>query len=198
MDETGSVSVETVGRHSADGRWWWDGGRWTAAWSSDGRWWFDGAQWTPAQRPQRRASLTRSEWIVTAVWGVLWVAGVVWAAMAVPPAQVTDSPSTPILATGLLLAGVTVVGALVTSGWLGTRRRWVQVLLFAAALTGALLAWYVAAMLAVPIPAGQPDTQDDAAGAGVVLLAVPTVLLVAVLCSVGAGVGALVSRLRRR
>ena len=67
------------------------------------------------------------------------------------------------------------------------------VLVFAVA-SPALLAWYVAAMLTDLDE--QPDTQDDAAGVGLVLLAVPTAVVVAVLSAVGAGMGGLVRRFR--
>jgi hypothetical protein len=142
--------------------------------------------------------MSRPEWLVAASWLLVWIAGVVWAVMAVPPAQVTDTPSAPILVTGVALLALTVIGIVATSAWLTARSRWSLVLVFAIVITVALLGWYVAAMLAVPIPQDQPDVQDDAAGAGVVLLALPTAGVVILLTAIGFGIGSLSSRLRRR
>lgn len=199
MGDTREVSIETAPHHSPDRVWWWDGAQWTLAWSSDGAWWFNGSQWVPAAQTPRSRFMTRPEWLVAAVWGVLWVLGVAWAIWAVQAAADAEKVTMPIpmLITGLTLLALVLVGIPTTSGWLAARRRWTQVLVFAAAVTCLLLAWYVAAMLVVPVPAGQPDTQDDAAGAGLVYLAIPTAAAVLFLTGIGTGLGAVAGRLVR-
>ncbi len=187
--------MKTAYRHSPDRAWWWDGAQWIPAWSADRSHWFDGSKWVPVKQVPR--PLTRSEGVVGAAWLVLWVAGVVWAAKAVPAAQVTDSPSAPLLFTGIALIATSSAGIIATSAWLAARRRWALVALFAASVTCLLLAWYVAAMFSVPVPVNQPDTQDDMAGAGVVLLAFPTAGVVVLLSAIGVGIGTLIRHVRR-
>ena len=151
---------------------------------------------SPGERTVRRRPLTRAEVIVSGAWGVLWIACVVWAVIVVPATATSESPTTPVLVSGVLLLSLTVLGIPVTSGWLAARRRWGTVLVFAGGVTAGALAWYVVAMLAVPVPDSQSDTQDIATGAGLVVLAVPTAAVVALLTSIGAGAGALVQRAR--
>lgn len=190
------MSIETGLQHSSDRVWWWDGTQWQSAWSADGSHWFDGTKWVPAGQVPRRRTLTRAEWLVAAAWMALWVMGVAWAIWAVQAAGDAEAVTmpTPMLITGLALLALVVVVIPTTSAWLAARRRWTQVLLFAGAVTCLLLAWYVAAMLAVPVPVGQPDIQDDAAGAGLVFLAIPTAAAVLVLTGIGAGIGVIAGR----
>lgn len=51
--------------------------------------------------------------------------------------------------------------------------------------SGLFFAGYLAAMFSVPVPAGQPDTQDDAAAVGLIFLAVPTAIAVGFVVSLG-------------
>lgn len=83
-----------------------------------------------------------------------------------------------------------VVALLITSAWLGGSALLAALLPFAGTVTCLLLAWYVTAILAVPVRTRQPDIQDDAAGAGLVFLALPSAGLVFVLTAIGAGLGA--------
>ncbi|MGZ4473668.1 MAG: hypothetical protein ACXVXM_17025 [Nocardioidaceae bacterium] len=64
-------------------------------------------------------------------------------------------------------------------------RRWTWILVAAPVGTGVLLTWYVVAMLASPDP-----NADIEAGAGLVIIAVPTLALVSLLLMVGGGIGA--------
>lgn len=186
-------------QHSADGQWWWDGAQWVPAWTPDGQWWFDGSRWRRARNFPRRRRLDRGERVVALVWVVGWVVAVAWAFWAVTPNDVENAPMPlPMFISGIGLLFGLVVGLLVTAGWLAARRRWPGVLVLVLGVTGAVLAWYVAAMLAVPVPPGQPDIQDDAAGAGLVLIAVPTFGIAAALTGIGAGVGVLVRNFGER
>lgn len=191
LGDTQRVSIDVRTQHSADKAWWWDGTQWVPAWTSDGRYWFDGRYWRHLRR-----RLTRAEWFVFAAWIGLWVLAVAWAIWAVQAAGDAENVTmpTPMLITGLTLLALVVVGIPTTSGWLAARRRWTRVLVFAAAVTCLLLAWYVAAMLVVPVPVGQPDIQDDAAGAGLVYLALPTAAAVLVLTGIGASIGVIADR----
>lgn len=137
------------------------------------------------------------EYAIAGTWFIVWVLGVVWASRTVPltdPNLITNAD----VGVGLTLA----IGSpllLVACGWLlGRAGRWVFVGALTLYVWGLLMVGYVAAMLMMPVAPGVAD-DDTAAGAGVVLLAVPALLTVAVLVGLGAGAGALVRawRLRR-
>lgn len=190
------MSLASV-QHSADGQWWWDGTRWVPAWTPDGQWWFDGSHWRRAGTSPERRRLSRREWVVVAAWAVGWAVAVAWAIWAATPDDVANAPMpAPMLISGVGLLLCLVAGLVATSGWLAARRRWFVVVLPVLGVTGGVLAWYVAAMLAVPVPEGQPDIQDDAAAAGLMLIALPTLGVVAALSGIGAGVGVLIRNRR--
>lgn len=165
--------------------------------SPDGAWWWDGAAWKPAVARRTPFRLTLAETMVAALYVPLWVAGVVWCVVAVPAAN-SASPDIPaaLVVTGIGIVATAAVGALVASLWLGARGRWVVALLLTAWVCAWFATLYVAAMLAVPVPEGQPDVQDDAAGAGVVLLFIPTAVVVAAITGLGTAVGAVYRRIR--
>jgi hypothetical protein len=197
--------VETApAQHSADLEWWWAEGRWHQAWSEDRQWWFDGATWRAVVEPlPRRAGasafrLTPSEVVVGGLSFLVWVVGVIWAAIAVPEADATGELSTAAAVAGVALLAVSVLGIAATAGWLAWRARWPQVGLLAIYMVGLLLGWYVAMMLAVPVPAGQPDAQDDLAAVGLIFLVIPTAFVVGLLTCVGAAIGAVARALLRR
>ena len=48
--------------------------------------------------------------IVSGAWGVLWIACVVWAVIVVPATATSESPTTPVLVSGVLLLSLTVLG----------------------------------------------------------------------------------------
>ena len=89
-------------------------------------------------------------------------------------------------------------GTLATAAWLGSSGRCLVIGLFAIYASGLFFAWYLAAMFSVPIPSGQPDTQDDLAAGGLIFLAVPTTVVVGFLACPGAGIGATVRALHQR
>lgn len=129
--------------------------------------------------------------IVAALWFALWLACTAWAVVTVPKGSAEGATvSSATWVWGIVLVGSVVLGTVVSAAWLASRGRWWVIWLLAIAVSGLFFAWYVAAMLAVPIPTGQPDTQDDAAAAGLVYLAVPTAVAVGFLVSVGTGIGA--------
>ena len=193
------------GRHSPDKAWWWSGAQWVPAWSPDGAWWFDGVTWRAGLAngqgrtlgPWRR--LTRSETVVGALWFALWLVSALWAAVTVPKAQSERSPvSSGAWLFGITLGGSAVLATIATAAWLAYRGRWWAIWLLALYVAGLFFAWYLAAMFSVPVPAGQPDTQDDAAAVGLFFLALPTAAGVGLLVSLGTGVGATIRAVRRR
>jgi hypothetical protein len=99
----------------------------------------------------------------------------------------------------VVVGGLGAVAVLATIGWGAlvawrgaTRWLWPA----AAAGTAVQLMTYVIAMLAAPPSAGLADN-DTAAGAGVVLLAIPTAVIVLALLWFGAALGALGRRIAR-
>ena len=166
--------------------------------SPDGTWWWDGAAWRPTVARRSPFRLTRNEIVVAALYVALWVAGLVWCAVSVPAANSDGAdPSPVVVVTGIALVATAALGALIASAWLGARGRWRVVLLLTAWVCAWFLTLYVAAMLAVPVPQGQSDVQDDAAAVGLVLLVIPTVAVVVAITGLGTAVGATYRRVRR-
>ena len=88
--------------------------------------------------------------------------------------------------------GIGALSTVVVGYLLGVRRLWRHLLVSLGAGTIAMLCWYVVAMVAF---APSNDTSsDNAAGAGVVILGIPTLLLIGIFLALGAGAG----RLRMR
>jgi hypothetical protein len=86
----------------------------------------------------------------------------------------------------LVGATLAAVGVLATAVWgflLAGQRLWWQLLVSAPVGAGVLLFWYVVAMVVLASPGD--DTADTAAGAGVVILSMPTIAVV----SLGLGLG---------
>lgn len=170
---------------SRDGRWWWNGQHWLPAYTPDQMWRFDGSHWRPANRSNRPPN-----WLVAS--GLVWLGllvswlfvGTIFLAVA--------SPSAPGTVPGIIILSLASIGLLATPTWgyLVGRRRATKWLWPAAAIGSALqLAFYVTAMLAAPSTDG--SEQDTAAGAGLVILAIPTALAILTLLWIGAGLGAL-------
>lgn len=146
-----------------------------------------------------RRQLTQAELVTAALWFVLWLACTVWAVVTVSKAQAEASRvSSATWVWAIVLFGAAVLGTVVSAVWLAYRGRWWVIFLLVISVSGLFFAWYVAAMSAVPIPAGQPDTQDDAAAVGLVFLALPTAVAVGFLAAVGTGVGASIRAVARR
>jgi hypothetical protein len=137
--------------------------------------------------------------LVAAAYVVLWIAGVIWSALAVPQAN-TDGVdlSTATLATGIGIIALAALGVLGCSTWLARRGRWWVIGLLIAFVAGWFFALYLAAMFSVPVPAGEPDVQDDTAAVGLMYLFFPTFAVVAVLAGVGTGAGAIWRRVSLR
>ncbi|HJQ00348.1 MAG TPA: hypothetical protein VJ851_02000 [Jatrophihabitans sp.] len=93
----------------------------------------------------------------------------------------------------VVIGGLAVVAVLATIGWgaLVARRRATR-WLWPAALAGTTVQMmtYVIAMLAAPQSPGSADN-DTAAGAGIVLLTIPTAVIILILLWFGAALGAL-------
>lgn len=98
-----------------------------------------------------------------------------------------------------VVAGVAaeILATVAVGWWAGRRKLWRAVPPLGLIGTGALAAWYVAAQLATSPPFATGDTGDLAAGAGLALLAVPTLVVVLLLLYAGAGLGRLRAQLVR-
>lgn len=129
-------------------------------------------------------------------WFILWVVALVWCVAVVSQIE----PGT-VLSTGLIRSGLALgVGALVllpVCGYLLARaNRWSYVWTLIAYVWVLLLAFYIFAMLTAPT--GDGTSGDTAAGAGLVILGVPLLLLVAAFVGFGVGTSALFGALSRR
>jgi hypothetical protein len=171
---------------SHDGQWWWDGTQWLPAYTPDHRWRFDGSQWRPVNartRPPRWLLLTGVVWLAfVASW---LAAGTVFLAV--------SSPGDPGRSALIVIVSLAAVAALATLAWgylVGRRRETVWLWPAAVAGTTVQLFTYVTAMLAAPQSPGDANN-DNAAGAGFAILAVPTALLILALLWLGALIGAL-------
>ncbi len=186
----------TPPQHSPDGSWWWSGSEWLPAWSADRRWWFNGARWTPAGRSRPFPKPSGVEYVMVGAWLVVWGLALVWTSAAVPQASAGADPRAAVVRAGLMLA-LGSAGLLVVCGFLLARAgRWVYVAALTLYVWVLLLFWYVGAMLMAP--AVDLSDNDNAAGAGLVILGVPALLVVATLVSLGAGGGAAVRAIARR
>ena len=96
---------------------------------------------------------------------------------------------------GCSLGGLALLSTLMLGGALGYSRRWRELASAVLAGTCSLLWWYLVAMVIAPDPT---NTNDDAAGVGVVLFALPTFVIIALLLGLAAGAGRLLSRRRIR
>lgn len=97
--------------------------------------------------------------------------------------------------TGLALLAL-AIGLLMTCGYvLGRDRRWLYAWALCGYVTVLLIALYVLAWLMVPPPA--VGDNDTSAGAGVVVLGLPTLAIVSLLVSVGVGASLIVGSLAR-
>jgi hypothetical protein len=176
--------------HSRDGNWWWDGQGWYSAHSQDRRWWFDGQRWIAS--PNR---LTWPRWLLagTVIWLLLLVAWEPATTIAVLRADKFDDSAATVL---VITAAIAALATLFWGCVLGRTRRWRQLAISTAMGAGALLVGYVAIMLATASP--DDPTVDNAAGAGLAMAAVPTVIVVGAVLFFGAGIGRLLAILRTR
>jgi len=164
--------------------------------SADLRWW-NGTAWTShtlgaaPSSPQRSREVPKLVHVAGAVWlGLVgaWIPA--WAALVD-----RHAPLGVILGVVIPLGGLAVVSTLLFGGCLGYGRRWREAGVASLAGAGMLLFWYAAVTLTAPDPTNQ---NDHAAGVGVVILAVPALLLVSLVLGQGAGVGRAVLAIRGR
>lgn len=180
--------------HSFDGRWWWDGAAWRAAFSPDGKYWWDGTVWR--LRIDRRR-FTWPRWLVgaEAVWlAALFVAPACLLVLLAAHRDGHLPRSRWELVVGL--AGVGVAATLALGYILGTRRLWAHVPVAAMLGTALFAVLYVAAMVGLSDP--NDTTVDNAAGAGLVIFGVPLFLGLVGLLALPAGLAALVARRGQR
>ncbi len=178
------ASMATSHPFSPDGNWWWSGEAWVPVQSKDKRWRWTGVCW------QRVRRLVWAPWMT--VVAVLWFLALgAW----VPAVGLTNAiaKATAPVVGSLAVSGGIALGMTVVVGFLLGRRGWWRHLgLAVLGGTGALLFWYVVAMIAFADP--NDPTADNAAAVGVIIFAIPTLLIIALLLGVGAGLG----RLSRR
>lgn len=189
-----SPSRAALPQHSPDGSWWWSGTEWLPAWSADRRWWFNGVRWKRRSPAFPRPSTV--EYVMFGVWFVVWVLALVFTSFAVPAYDSGVDLSDSVVRSGLALAVGSAGGLLVCGYLLGRTGRWVYLAALTLYVWVLMLALYVGAMSMVPESAGGYD--DNAAGAGFVLLGGPALFVTATLVGLGAGVGAAVRFVARR
>jgi hypothetical protein len=195
-----------VATHSYNGLWWWDGQVWMSAYSPDGLWWWSGSSWLAAYSADRRLRWDGRQWrrarfrdwpkwihVVGAAWlGCLGIAVPVALVMHHANAHIDHGQAVILID----LAGFSAAATVATGWLLGYRKRWPQVAVFTVAGAVVLLGWYGVAMSA-PTPMSD-TTGDNAAGAGLAILAMPTLAATGLLLGLGAAAAAAVRRLRTK
>jgi len=177
---------------SQDFAWWWNGERWLPTISADGGYRFDGAHWRRVRQLPQWVAMSGLIWLLTvASWAL---AGAVFLSFGAADGSV---------AALVVIGGLAVLAVLATIGW-GAFVAWRGATrwLWHAAVAGTTvqMTTYVIAMLSVPQSPGSADN-DTAAGAGVVLLSLPTAVIILTLLWLGAALGALshvIARIRQR
>jgi hypothetical protein len=139
----------------------------------------------------------RPRWLT--ITGLVWlIASAAWLVVATVLLAVS-APETPDRTAGIIILVFGALGALATAAWgcLVGRMAATRWLWQAAAIgTGVQLFFYVTAMLAAPSTDG--DSNDTAAGAGIVILTMPTAVLILLLLWMGAAIGALSRKIKAR
>jgi hypothetical protein len=191
-----NVLVETMPvQHSPDGVWWWSGEQWLPAWSPDRRWWFDGVTWTPAIS-RLRTIFGRFDRRLAIAWAVAFVVALVWAFSSGPHVTTDDGLTGPWFVSFVVVFLAWLLGTIVT-GYMLARRQRLLSLLMIVPLIWFLMGLWVGILGSMQTPASQPG-DDNGAAVGVVLLAVPALLVLALLAALGVLVGWLVNRTVRR
>lgn len=188
MEHLRPTAQVVAGWHSPDCRWWWDGWAWRSALTPNRRYWFTGSRWVRWRngRPSRGGLSVRG-----AVWLTVCAAWLPIAALVLTSRD--GNPTRDSVVVAAIVAGVGLLvlpaGGLVLARDREPWRFWVLWL----AGTGANLVGYLGAMLTVPDQPGQ----DDAAGAGLVILSVPVAVTIAALIALGLGIGLVLFRRRQ-
>lgn len=129
------------------------------------------------------------------VWAAWWMTAVVWCGLVVSGTPSGQEMSSGLGVTGLALLAL-AIGLLLICGYLlGRDRRWLYAWVLSAYVTVLLIALYVLAWLMVPPPA--VGDNDTSAGAGVVILGVPTFAIVGFLVTAGVVASLIAGRLAR-
>lgn len=179
--------AEATQRLSADGLWWFDGASWLPTISADGLWRWNGHAWVSTRR---RPTLPRWAKFCGASWLVLLGA---WLAFLVIAAGGTSDLPDWAAAPTIVLAAIAVLATLGWGAVLGKLKAWRTLAKSAPVGAAVLCFWYVVAMISSNDP-----TADDAAGAGLVLLGVPALIVVVLLLGIGGGLAAGVRRIGDR
>lgn len=134
--------------------------------------------------------------MMAGAWFLIWVLSLAWVAAAVPAANKGVDLSEAVVLGGLTLLVGSVVLLPVCGYLLAHAGRWVSVAALTLYVWGLLLPLYIVSMVMTPAANGLDN--DNAAGAGLVILGVPGLLGVAALVGIGASVGAVVRALADR
>lgn len=187
------VEPASQGSHSADRAWWWTGSSWVPALSRDGQWWFNGSTWIPVPPRKRLPRPNATEWGMAVAWLMLWVLGAVLCGVTVPLTNPGEALGPGLMRSALML-GIGSATLLPVCGFVLSRSRgWVYQGILVGYVWALLMMLYVVAMLAAPAAAGSDS--DTAAGAGVVILGIPMLLVVGALVGIGAVANLIVGRL---
>lgn len=165
------------------------GTEWLPARSPDGKWLFDGQVW---RRARRQFDLGRVEKVCAVAWLVWFGLAVVAAAVSGPQVTVANGLTGGWLVFGAVVVLIWLLGMVIT-GLVLTRRKRLASLLASVGFVWLLMGFWVAIVAAIPTPATQPG-DDDGAAVGLMIMAVPAFLVLALLAAVGAAAGWLVTR----
>lgn len=179
--------MPTGGFHSQDRAWWWNGTNWYPALSPDRRWWFDGTNWVSAAQPGPSFKLQRRDLLLGGTWVAWLIAVLVFLASILP----LPDRAGPVVGWGAVFIGILSLAMMTLGGYDIARRKRDTVYLLIGLVWALGMVAYVTAMLLAPQPGG---VEDDAAGAGLVLLSVPWLMIVSAFVGTGFGIGLVVRR----
>jgi hypothetical protein len=185
----GDVAQDDGPLFSPDGSWWWGGDHWAPTLSPNGTWRWTGTSWVPVRR-----RLPTPRWVLRD--GAIWLAALVVWVPAFSVLVVNHAPHDVTAAVGASLGTVSIVATLAYGSLLGRHGRWRDVAIATLFGTATLAVCYIALMATTaPDPT---NTSDIGTGAGLVILGLPALLLVAALLGLGGVVGRLTRGLGRR
>lgn len=180
--DNGRVNEGSGTSFSEDGAWWWSGSQWLPTVTSDGRWRWNGFVWLQIisrEQPPKWLIFSGVAWLV--LLGA-WIPALVWL-------HDQHASSGVLIEVGAVLGGLAVLASLGFGALLGFAGLWKRAALASLFGAGVLIFWYSAITLAAPDPTNQ---NDHAAGAGAVILGIPSLVLVALLLFAGGASGRLI------
>jgi hypothetical protein len=131
-------------------------------------------------------------------WGVLGVAATVWCGVASSQQNHSGHAlSMVFLYSGLALAVVWLTLLVGCSYVLARSRRWVYLWVLTGGAWFLGIALYVVGMVTAP-PTEPTDTNDIAAGVGILILGVPLLLVIGIIVAVGVGASTVVGHVSQR